>query len=172
MDPTELLETSFEKLKNATIDELLRKAQQVDPVDFEILVLDLLKKMGFGGGNSEAIIHQGRSGDGGVDGEINQDPLGLDRIYVQAKRYQEGSNIGRPAIQQFVGSLNERKSKRGVFITTSRFTADAHDYVAKVDSRVVLVDGPKLAELMYQYGVGVTTSQVLELKNIDSDYFT
>jgi restriction system protein len=170
-NPMEVLENSYEELKATVLDELLRSIQKIDPTDFEKLVLELLNKMGYGGEQDDAIMHQGRSGDGGVDGEINQDALGLDRIYVQAKRYQDSSTIGRPSIQQFVGSLNERKSKRGVFITTSKFSQEAKDYVEKVDSRVVLIDGLRLVELMYQYNLGVESSQVFEIKTINSDYF-
>lgn len=170
VDPVESLEDSYQKLRSAIVAELLEQARNVQPSQFERLVVELFKKMGYGVPELESVIHTGKSGDGGIDGEISQDPLGLDMIYIQAKRYQEGSGIGRPAVQQFVGSLNERKANKGIFITTSHFSQEAKDYIHRVDVKVVLIDGLKLAELMYDYGLGVTKERTFELKRVDPDY--
>lgn len=116
-------------------------------------------------------IHQGGPGDGGIDGEINQDYLGLDKVYIQAKRYKDGSNVGRQALQQFVGSLTERRSNKGVFITTSRFCDTAITYVEKVSFKIVLIDGEQLAELMFDNGLGVESREKYEIKKIELDFF-
>lgn len=169
-DPREVLEASYDKMRASVCDELLNTVRKIDPTDFERLVVDLLQKMGYGI-DLQSVVHRGRSGDGGIDGEISQDRLGLEMIYIQAKRYQEGAGIGRPAIQQFVGSLNERKAKKGLFITTSHFSADAYEYVNRIDVRIILVDGEKLAELMFDYDLGVATEQRYLVKKLDQDYF-
>jgi restriction system protein len=170
LNPNEALEKSYARLKATVCAELLTQARRLDPTDFEKVVVDLLQRMNYGVDPS-SVVHRGRSGDGGIDGEISQDPLGLDMIYVQAKRFQEGSGIGRPVIQQFVGSLNEKKAKKGLFITTSHFSSDAVEYVNRVDTRIVLVDGPRLAELMYDYDLGVKLEHKYDVKKLDSDFF-
>ncbi len=169
-NPVEELETSYAKLRASVCSELLTQARQLAPTGFERLVVELLKRMGYGVDPS-SVIHRGGVGDGGIDGEISQDPLGLDMIYVQAKRYQEGSGVGRPAIQQFVGSLNERKAKKGLFITTSHFTDDAAEYVQRIDSRVILIDGERLAEQMFEHGLGVVLEHRFDVKKLDHDFF-
>ena len=170
-DPLEALEASYDRLAGATEDEVLAQVRSISPGEFEILVVELLKKMEYGAAGLESVVRTGKSGDGGIDGEISQDPLGLDMIYIQAKKYQEGSSVGRPALQQFVGSLNERKASKGIFITTSHFSQDAKDYINKIDIRVVLIDGDKLAELMYEYGVGVQEEKIFRVKKVDLDFF-
>lgn len=170
-DPLELIERNYQNLKLSIVDELLRIIRNIDPTSFEKLVMELLKNMGYGADNLDSIIHSGKSGDGGIDGEISQDHLGLDMIYIQAKRYAEDNAIGRPAIQQFVGSLNERKAKKGIFITSSFFAAPAKEYVQKIDVKIVLIDGLKLAELMYNYNLGVEIIQTFDVKRVNSDYF-
>lgn len=170
LNPNEALEKSFARLKATVCAELLTQARKMDPTDFEKLVVTLLQRMNYGVDPS-SVIHRGRSGDGGIDGEISQDPLGLDMIYVQAKRYQEGSGVGRPVIQQFVGSLNENKAKKGLFITTSHFSDEAREYINRVDTRIVLIDGPRLSELMYDYDLGVTLEHKYDVKKLDSDFF-
>lgn len=139
------------------------------PSFFERLVIDVLVKMGYGGSRKEAGKAIGRSGDEGIDGIINEDRLGLDVLYIQAKRWQ--ATIGRPEIQKFAGALQGHRAKKGIFITTSDFSRDAEDYVAKIDSKIVLIDGEQLAQLMIDHNVGVTPVTSYETKKIDSDYF-
>lgn len=170
VDPVEQLEASYLKLKNEVCAQLLNYVQELSPTEFELLVIELLKKMGYGVPGLESVSHRGGTGDGGIDGEISEDRLGLDMIYIQAKKYTDNS-VGRPAIQQFVGSLNERKAKKGIFITTSAYTREAIEYVQRIDVRIALIDGQELARLMYQYDVGVSTQRRFEVKTIDSDYF-
>jgi restriction system protein len=169
-DPLEELEASYERMKAAVCEELLTNVRELDPTDFERLIIELLRKMGYGI-DPNSVVHRGRTGDGGIDGEISQDRLGLEMIYIQAKRYQEGASVGRPAIQQFVGSLNERKAKKGLFITTSHFSADAYEYVNRIDVRIILIDGEQLAKLMFEFDLGVTTEQKYEVKKVDQDFF-
>lgn len=126
-------------------------------------------KMGYGGSRDESGLVTNPGADEGIDGIINEDQLGLDVIYLQAKRWE--NSVGRPEIQRFVGALHGRRAKKGVFLTTSTFTQDARDYVATIDPKVVLIDGLKLAQLMIDFGVGVSRSQIYEIKRIDSDYF-
>jgi len=170
VDPVEQLEASYIKLKNEVCSQLLNYVHELTPTDFELLVIELLKKMGYGVPGLESVTHRGGSGDGGIDGEISEDRLGLDMIYIQAKKYTENS-VGRPAIQQFVGTLNERKARKGIFITTSSFTKEATEYIQRVDVRIALIDGKELSKLMYQYDIGVTTERRFEVKTIDGDYF-
>lgn len=169
-DPLEELEASYERMKATVCEELITHARALDPTDFERLVIELLRKMGYGI-DPNSVVHRGRTGDGGIDGEISQDRLGLEMIYIQAKRFQEGAAVGRPAIQQFVGSLNERKAKKGLFITTSHFSPDAHEYVNRIDVRIILIDGEQLAKLMFEFDLGVTTEQKYEVKKVDQDFF-
>ncbi|MEJ7592150.1 MAG: restriction endonuclease [Planctomycetaceae bacterium] len=143
--------------------------KSLSPTFFEHLVLDLMLKMGYGGSRDESGLVTNPGADEGIDGIINEDQLGLDVIYLQAKRWE--NSVGRPEIQRFVGALHGRRAKKGVFLTTSTFTQDARDYVATIDPKVVLIDGLKLAQLMIDFGVGVSRSQIYEIKRIDSDYF-
>ena len=133
-------------------------------------MIELLVKMGYGGTRKDAGEAIGRSGDGGIDGIIKEDRLGLDIVYIQAKRWD--SNVGRPEIQKFAGALQGQRARKGIFITTSDFTQAARDYVSRIDSKIVLIDGDTLAQLMIDYNIGVTAVASYELKRVDSDYFT
>ena len=168
--PEELLESAYLRFRNDIASELLTRVKGSSPQFFERLVVELLLKMGYGGSRKEAGEAIGKAGDEGIDGIINEDRLGLDVIYIQAKKW-EGS-VGRPEVQKFVGALHGKRAKKGVFITTSTFSADATDYVAKIEPKVVLIDGRLLAGLMIDFNVGVTPVSVYETKSIDSDYFS
>ena len=144
--------------------------KSIDPKDFEHLVVQLLVKMGYGGSIEDAASVTKFSNDEGIDGIIKEDVLGLDSIYIQAKRYTSGS-VQRPEIQAFVGALSPKHAKKGVFITTSTFTPNAIEYAKAAEARIILVDGRLLCKYMIQYGLGVTTREVIEIKSIDSDYF-
>jgi restriction system protein len=167
--PAELLESAYQKLREDLAEELLKTVKDCSPSFFERLVIDVLVKMGYGGSRKEAGRAIGRSGDEGIDGIINEDRLGLDVIYIQAKRWQ--APIGRPEIQKFAGALQGHRANKGIFITTSDFSRDAEDYVAKINSKIVLIDGEQLAQLMIDHNVGVTAVTSYETKKIDSDYF-
>jgi restriction system protein len=166
--PAELLETAHQKLRQSLSAELLKNVKECSPTFFERLVIDLLVKMGYGGTRKDAGKAIGRSGDEGIDGIINEDRLGLD-IYVQAKRWQ--APVGRQEIQKFAGALQGQRAKKGIFITTSAFTKDAEDYVSKIDSKIILIDGEQLSQLMIDHNVGVAPVASYETKRIDSDYF-
>ena len=169
--PEELLASAYSELTNALADDLLDNCLDLSPTRFEKLIVDLLIAMGFGGGD-ERMGHQlGKSHDGGIDGVIDEDALGLDAVYVQAKRYALDNTVGRPAIQQFIGSLTGEGATKGVFVTTSSFSREARDYAARVMQRVVLIDGRRLARLMIRYGVGVRVRETYEVKSVDEDYF-
>jgi restriction system protein len=140
------------------------------PAAFEQLVVDLLTAMGYGGPQEDAGLVVGRGGDEGIDGLIKEDKLGLDTIYIQAKRWQ--STVGRPEIQRFAGALQGQRARKGVFITSSSFSAEARAYAGAIQTTIVLVDGAQLAELMIDHDVGVTTAKRLDIKRVDSDYFT
>ena len=167
--PEEMLENGFAKLSENLVDEVLSKISECSPSFFEHLVIDLLVHMGYGGSFSEAAQVVGKSGDEGIDGIIKEDKLGLDTIYVQAKRWK--GVVGRPEIQKFAGALLGQKASKGVFITTSSFTKEAVEYASSVDRKVVLIDGTKLATLMIEHNVGISTVRIFEIKRIDSDYF-
>ena len=168
--PQETIAAAVEETNAAVAAELLTRVREQDPAFLERLVLQVLTAMGYGGaaGSAEQL---GRSGDEGLDGVIRQDPLGLDRIYVQAKRYAADRPIGRPDIQGFVGALHGAQADRGVFITTSRFSHDAHTYAEKVQARVILIDGPTLAGLLVEHNIGVQNHQTYVLKRLDEDFF-
>ncbi|WP_018130346.1 restriction endonuclease [Effusibacillus pohliae] len=167
--PEELLELGYRRMRQSLADELLARIKSCSPEFFERLVVDLLVQMGYGGSQSDAGKAIGRSGDGGIDGIIKEDRLGLDIIYIQAKRW-EGS-VGRPEIQKFVGALQGQRARKGVFLTTASFTKEAIEYTGMIDTKVVLVDGNELAQLMIDHGVGVTPLVTYEIKKIDQDYF-
>lgn len=150
---------------------LLARFQTASPSFFEHVVVDLLKAMGFTNGEQNQALAIGKSGDGGIDGIIHQDALGLDAIYVQAKRYATGNGVGRPDIQKFVGSMTGESANKGVFVTTSHFSTEARGYIEKVQQRIVLIDGARLAELALRHGIGVRTKSVVELRSLDEDYF-
>lgn len=167
--PGELLEGAYQKLREDLAAELLKTVKECSPVFFERLVIDVLVKMGYGGSRKEAGKAVGRSGDEGIDGIINEDRLGLDVIYIQAKRWQ--APVGRPEIQKFAGALQGHRANKGIFITTSSYTRDAEDYVAKINSKIVLINGEQLSQLMIDNNVGVAPVTSYETKKIDSDYF-
>jgi restriction system protein len=154
----------------ALATELLARIRERDPLFLEQLVLHLLTAMGYGG-RAGAAQHLGRSGDQGLDGVIRQDALGLDRVYVQAKRYAADHSVGRPDIQAFVGALHGAQADRGVFIATSRFTAEAREYAERVPARLVLIDGARLTELMVLHNVGVQDEETFTIKRVDEDFF-
>lgn len=169
--PEERIEAAHTELMAELRSELLEQIRQQSPAFFEQLIVDLLVAMGYGGSHEDAARHLGGTGDGGVDGVINEDRLGLDRIYVQAKRYAAHVSIGRPDVQSFVGSLVGHGSGKGVFVTTSTFSAPAMDYVRHLAQRVILIDGAMLADLMIEHGVGVRISRAIEIKRLDLDFF-
>ncbi|MGI8468544.1 MAG: restriction endonuclease [Pyrinomonadaceae bacterium] len=168
--PEESLETSYQTIRVALASEIIEKVKTCSPAFFERLVVELLVKMGYGGTLQEAGKAVGKSGDGGIDGIINEDRLGLDVIYLQAKRWE--GNVSRPEIQKFAGALQGKRARKGVFITTSDFTKEAREYAAMIDSKIILIDGEELAELMIDYNVGVSVATTYEIKRIDSDYFS
>ncbi|TFD48581.1 restriction endonuclease [Cryobacterium sp. Hh11] len=169
-DPIELIEAGIAAFESEAASELIRKLREKHPDFFEQAVVDVLNKMGYGG-TEERGRRLGGSGDGGVDGVIDQDALGLNRIYVQAKRYGEGNSVQRPEIQGFVGALAGKGAAQGVFVTTGLFSKGAREYVMQIPSRVVLIDGPRLAELMIRYRVGVQIKRTYEVVEVDEDYF-
>jgi restriction system protein len=169
--PQEQIEKAVLTIQSALRSELLQRILQNTPDFFEELIIDLLVKMGYGGSRPEAAKQLGRSGDGGVDGVVNEDRLGLDRIYLQAKRYSEGNVVGRPEIQKFLGSLVGMGATKGVFVTTSKFSGEAIGFARHLSQRVILIDGPRLAELMIEHGVGVRLNRAVEFKQIDENYF-
>lgn len=167
--PEELLDESYQTIRSNLANEIIEKIKSCSPNFFEYLVVDLLVKMGYGGTREDAGERLGRSGDGGIDGIIKEDRLGLDIIYLQAKRWE--GVIGRPEIHKFAGALQGQRARKGVFITTSGFTKEAREYVSLIDSKIILIDGEELAELMIDYNVGVSNAAIYEIKKVDSDYF-
>ena len=167
--PEEALEAAHQKMRVGLASELLSRVKAASPQFFESLVVELLLKMGYGGSRRDAGQAIGRSGDEGIDGVISEDRLGLDVVYLQAKKWD--GTVGRPEIQRFVGALHGKRAKKGVFITTSNFSGEASAYVDHIDPKVVLIDGRRLAELMIDFGVGVNTSATYDVKRVDSDYF-
>jgi restriction system protein len=166
--PEERIEATHRELESALEEELLERVLAVSPTYFEQLVVDLLVKMGYGG-SGEAAERIGKSGDGGIDGTIYQDPLGLDIVYIQAKRWT--GSVSRPTVQGFAGSLEGFKATKGVLITTSMFTAEARGYVDQIAKRIVLVDGRSLAKLMIKHQLGVTPTAIYTLQKVDASYF-
>ncbi len=167
--PEEALANAYQDLKNNLASELLQQLKASSPRQFENIVIDLLVAMGYGGSRKEAAKAIGRSGDEGIDGIINEDRLGLDVIYVQAKRWD--GTVGRPEIQKFAGALQGQHAKRGIFMTTSNFSREATDFAARVDNKIILIDGETLVQHMIDHNVGVTPSVNYEVKKIDLDYF-
>lgn len=170
--PEEVVEAAYNAVHAALRADLLDRILQNSPSFFEQVIVELLVAMGYGGSHRNASEQLGKSGDGGVDGVINEDVLGLDRVYVQAKRYAPGSAIGRPEIQAFTGSLVGLGASKGVFVTTSTFSAQAAEFASRIPQRVILIDGRRLTELMVEHGVGVRSSRVLEFKRLDEDFFS
>ncbi len=167
--PDELIEAAYEELRSTLAEEVLSQVKAASPGFFEKLVVDLLVAMGYGGSIEDAGQVVGGSGDQGIDGIIKEDRLGLDVIYLQAKRW-EGS-VSRPEIQKFAGALQGQRAKKGIFVTTSSFTKEAENYAKDIDSAVVLIDGPRLSELMIDFGIGVSVAKQFVTKRVDSDYF-
>ncbi len=169
--PEEQIDAAYASMQAALRDELLQRILSNSPAFFEQLIVDLLVAMGYGGSHKDAAAQLGRSGDGGVDGIVNEDRLGLDRIYVQAKRYAPGNPVGRPDVNGFVGSLVGLGATKGVFVTTSTFSQPARDYVRHLAQRIILIDGQELADLMIEHGVGVRRYRAVEFKRLDEDFF-
>ena len=167
--PEDALATAYRKLRENLEADLMDQVKASSPAFFERLVIDLLVSMGYGGSRQDAGRAIGRSGDGGIDGIINEDKLGLDVIYVQAKRWD--GTVGRPEIQKFAGALQGQRANKGVFITTSTFSREAEEYAGVINSKIILIDGERLSRLMVDHNVGVAPVGVYELKKVDSDYF-
>ena len=169
--PDEALRKAHGAITAALAADLLDRVRQATPAFFEKLIVELLLAMGYGGTSEEAGRALGQSGDGGVDGVIDQDPLGVDQIFVQAKRYAEGNNIGAGAIRDFYGALSLKKAHKGIFVTTSAFSQPAVETARGLGSRIVLIDGLQLSRLMIRYNVGCRDEDVLHLKKVDEDFF-
>lgn len=169
--PEENLDKAYQRIRKSLSSELLNRVVELSPSFFERLVVELLVKMGYGGSIKDAGKALGKSGDEGIDGTIKEDKLGLDIIYIQAKRWKPGNVVGRPELQKFVGALAGQGAKKGIFITTSNFTKEAIEYTPRNETKIVLIDGEQLAQLMIDYNLGCTTQQTYEVKKIDSDYF-
>jgi len=169
--PIELLEESYAQIRNVLAQDLLQKVISCSPEFFEGLVVDLLLKMGYGGSRSDAGKAIGQTSDGGIDGIISEDRLGLDNIYIQAKKWDD-TTVGRPEIQKFVGAMAGRHGVKGVFITTSTFSKGAVEYASSVGVKIKLIDGNELAQYMIDFDIGTSKEETYELKRIDSDYFS
>jgi len=167
--PEELLANSYKVIRDSLANDVLDAVKRASPTFFEELVIDLLVAMGYGGSVEDAGRAVGKSGDGGIDGIIKEDKLGLDVVYVQAKRWS--NCVGRPVVQAFAGSLDGVRARKGVLITTSYFSQDALDYVQRIEKRIVLIAGAQLADLMIDHDIGVNVFQTYKVKRLDSDYF-
>jgi restriction system protein len=168
--PEETLELGYQSLRRTLAQDILDRVKSCSPRFFERLVVDLLVTMGYGGSREDAGQAIGQSGDEGIDGIIKEDRLGLDAVYIQAKRWE--STVGRPVVQAFAGSLEGQRARKGILITTSQFSQEAKDYVNRIEKRIVLIDGEQLAQFMIDYGVGVTEKATYTVKRIDEDYFS
>lgn len=168
--PEETLQYTVQEMQKSLAQELLAQVKAKTPTFFEKLVVDLLVEMGYGGSKEDVLRDVGGIGDEGIDGIIRQDKLGLDAVYIQAKLWQ--TTIGRPEMQKFAGALQGQRARKGIFVTTSSFSKEARDFVSKIDSKIVLIDGEQLAQLMIKHDVGVQTANTLLIKKIDQDYFT
>ena len=169
--PDEVLRAAHRKINAALSAELLDRVREAPPAFFENVIVELLLAMGYGGTSEDAGRALGRSGDDGVDGVIDQDPLGVDQIYVQAKRYKDGNSVGSGAIRDFFGALSIKKAQKGIFVTTSTFSASAVQTARDLGSRIVLIDGVQLAKLLIRYNIGCRDEEVIHLKRIDEDFF-
>ncbi len=168
--PAEQLEEAYQVIRDNLASDLLAQLKSSSSIFFEKVVVEVLVKMGYGGSRKDAGKAIGRSGDEGIDGIIKEDRLGLDIIYIQAKKWE--NSVSRPEIQKFAGALQGKRARKGIFITTSEFSKGAHEYVSAIDSKIILIDGQQLSQLMIDHNVGVSTDAVYELKQLDSDYFT
>ncbi len=169
--PEELLIKNFEIIKKNVCDDLLNKILDQTPAFFEQLVVNLIVSMGYGGSVEDAGKATKLTNDGGIDGLVKEDKLGLDTIYIQAKRWHKENTVSRPELQKFIGALSEFGTRKGIFITTSSFTKGAKEVKPRNDTNIVLIDGSKLVELMYEFNIGTTTEKKFEIKRMDSDYF-
>ena len=168
--PAEQLEEAYQVIRDSLASEIIAQLKAASPMFFEKVVVEVLVKMGYGGSRKDAGQENGRSGDEGIDGIIKEDRLGLDIIYIQAKKWEDV--ISRPEIQKFAGALQGRRARKGIFITTSRFSDGAIEFAQNIDNKIILIDGNQLAQYMIDFGVGVATDAVYEVKRLDSDYFT
>jgi len=168
--PDDLMAAGYLNSRRQVEDAVLERVKSCSPEFFERLVVKLLTAMGYGGTLADAGKAIGKSGDGGVDGVIKEDRLGLEQIYIQAKRW-DSTTVGRPEIQKFVGALHGRRARKGIFLTTSSFTKDAHEYASSLETKVILIDGQELAKFMFDFGVGVSTESTYVVKRIDNDFF-
>lgn len=171
LTPEEIIENAYLAIKSSLSDELISKIMDLSPVFFERLVVDLIVKMGYGGSRKDAGKATKQSNDGGIDGIIKEDKLGLDEIYIQAKRWDPDGTVGRPEIQKFIGALAGEGAKKGIFITTAKFSKGAKEFAPRNETKVVLIDGERLTDLMIEYNLGVSTQASYSLKRLDSDYF-
>ena len=169
--PEEALDRAHRRLRSALEADVLQRVRDASPAFLEQAVVDLLIAMGYGDGDAAMGRVTGRSGDGGIDGTIREDALGLDEVYVQAKKYAEGNAVGEGDLRNFAGAIDAAGTTKGVFVTTADFTRTARDYVARSPKRIVLIDGAELARLMVRYGIGVRTRTTYEIKRVDEDYF-
>ena len=169
--PEEILENAYQEIRDTLAQEVLENVMSCTPAFFERLVVELLVAMGYGGSRRDAARAVGQTGDEGIDGIIDEDKLGLDIIYIQAKKWSLDKSVGRPEIQKFVGALAGKRAKKGIFITTTSFSSEASRYASDIDTKVILIDGKRLAELMIDYNIGVNEVTTYKLKRIDSDYF-
>lgn len=169
--PDEILRAAYKKVNETLAQDILERTRKVTPDFFEDLLIELLIAMGYGGAGEGAAHALGKTGDNGIDGVIDQDPLGVDQIYIQAKRYAEGNNVGAGDIRDFFGALNLKKAQKGIFITTSNFTSSARETAQNLGTRIVLINGTELAKLMLRYNIGSRDEDVLHIKKIDEDFF-
>ncbi len=167
--PEEALESAYERLKGSLASDLLQQIKNASPSLFEKLVVELLVKMGYGGSRQDAGQAIGKSGDEGIDGIIKEDRLGLDIIYIQAKRWE--NTVSRPEVQKFAGALQGQRAKKGIMITTAAFSKEAREYVTRIDNKIVLIDGEQLTNFMIDHNLGVSPVSIYEIKKVDSDYF-
>ncbi|MHB8442761.1 MAG: restriction endonuclease [Patescibacteria group bacterium] len=167
--PDDVINEAYNKITSELSDELIEKIKSLSPTFFEKLVVELLIKMGYGGSLNDAGQAIGRTGDEGIDGIIKEDKLGLDVIYIQAKRWE--GVVGRPEIHKFAGALQGQRSRKGIFITTSLFTKEALEYVKAIDNKIILIDGKRLSQLMIEFNLGVSIINSFEIKKVDNDYF-
>jgi restriction system protein len=168
--PEELLETAYQQINDQLVSDLLKQIKAIPPPLFEKIVVELLVAMGYGGTLRDAGQAIGKSGDEGIDGVIKEDRLGLDAIYLQAKKWE--NTVGRPEIQKFAGALQGQRARKGIFITTSNFSKEAYDYTSRIDTKIVLIDGEQLARYMIDHNIGVSPISKYEIKKIDSDFFS
>lgn len=169
--PEETIDNAYQKIRRSLAQEIIDTVRSLSPSFFERLVVELLVKMGYGGSIKDAGKAVGKTNDEGIDGTIKEDKLGLDIIYIQAKRWQAGNIVGRPELHKFVGALAGQGAKKGIFITTSTFSREAKEYTPRNETKIVLIDGDELAQLMIDYNLGVSSQRLYEIKRLDSDYF-